>query len=178
MLHARQSLQRRHFNSLAAAKCACPKFAEWCAQQYEPPTLLGSTLTPAQSKVERRRVMARQMRALPTRLPIAAGRLHFIRLVYQAGLLSLLNEDWRVGKQLAGQYVWATLVTHERRLKIYPRRFAATPVHLFKTFHYEIPEPIAPIAPIVQALPSAAECTHDVVSLTSTKRIQKVFTTL
>jgi hypothetical protein len=92
-------------------------------------------------------VRAKQIRALPARLPIAAGRLHFIRLVDQEGLLSLLNEDWKVNKRLAGQYVWATLVTHERRLKIYHRRSADDPVRLIKTFHYEIPETVAPLLP-------------------------------
>ncbi len=95
--------RRRHFNSLAAVKRASPKFEQWYAQQYEPPTLSGSTPAQAQRKVERRRVTARQIRALPARLPITAGRLHFIRQVDQEGLISLLNEDWKVDKRLAGQ---------------------------------------------------------------------------
>jgi hypothetical protein len=83
-------------------------------------------------------VTARQIRALPAELPITEGRLHFIRPVDQDGLLSLLNENWKVDKRLAGEYVWATLLTHKRQLKIYHRRSADDPVHLIKTFHYEI----------------------------------------
>src|SRR5215813_5657391 len=139
--------RRRHFNSSAAVKRASPKFEQWYAQQYKPRTLNGLTPARAQKRVERRRMTARQIRALPARLPITAGRLHFIRQVDQEGLISLLNEDWKVDKRLAGQYVWATLVTHERRLKIYHRCSADAPVRLVKVFHYEIPETVSPLLP-------------------------------
>ena len=90
---------------------------------------------------------ARQICSLPARLPITAGRLHFIRRVDQEGLISLLNEDWKVGKRLAGQYVWATVVTQEQRLKIYHRRSADDLIRLIKVFHYEIPETVHPLLP-------------------------------
>lgn len=139
--------RRQHFNSLAAVERASPKFEQWYAQHYEPPTLNGSTPVQAQRGVKRLRVTARQIRALPAELPITEGRLHFIRPVDQGGLLSLLNENWKVDKRLAGEYVWATLLTHKRQLKIYHRRSADDPVRLIKTFHYEISEAITPLLP-------------------------------
>ncbi len=139
--------RRRHFNSLAAVERASPKFEQWYGQQYQPPALNGLTPAQAQKRVGRRRLTAREVRALPAHLPITAGRLHFIRQVDQEGLISLLNEDWKVDKRLAGQYVWTTLVTHERRLKIYHRRSADDPVRLIKVFHYEIPETVSPLLP-------------------------------
>jgi hypothetical protein len=75
--------RRQHFNSLAAVKRANPQFEQWYAQQYEPLTLSGSTLAQAQSKIERRRRTAKQLRALPARLPITAPRLRCIRWVDQ-----------------------------------------------------------------------------------------------
>src|SRR5215831_13592348 len=62
-------------------------------------------------------------------------------------VLWLLNEDWKVDKRLASQYVWATLITHERQLKIYHCRSADDPVRLIKTFHYKIPETVTPLLP-------------------------------
>lgn len=139
--------RRQHFNSLAAVERASPQFEQWYARQYEPPALHGLTPAQTQPAVERLRLTARQIRVLPTQLPITEGRLHFIRPVDVEGFLSLLNEDWKIDKRLAGQYVWATLVTHERQLKIYHRRSAADLVRLIKTFHYEITETVTPLRP-------------------------------
>src|SRR5436309_15706958 len=79
-----------YFNSLAAVERASPKFEQWYAQHYEPPTLNGSTPVQAQRGVKRLRVTARQVRAFPVELPITPGRLHFISTVAHARLLSLL----------------------------------------------------------------------------------------
>lgn len=49
------------------------------------------------------------------RLPITAGRVHFLRLVNASGEIRLLNESWRVGKRWPHCYVWATIITHEVR---------------------------------------------------------------
>jgi hypothetical protein len=59
----------------------------------------------------------------------------------------LLNENWKVDKRLVGEYVWATLLTHKRQLKIYHRRSADDPVRLIKTFHYQISEAITSLLP-------------------------------
>ena len=139
--------QRQHFCSLAAVEGASPEFERWYWQQYAPPSLNGATPAQAQRQAERLPLRARQVRAVPEELPITEGRLHFIRQVDQEGMLWLLNEDWKAGKRLAGEYVWATLITHERRLEIYHRRCADDPVCLVKTFHYEISEPVARLLP-------------------------------
>lgn len=137
--------QRQRFGSLAAVERARPQFEQWYWREYDPPSLDGATPAQARRKVERLPLRARQVRALPAELPISAGRLHFIRQVDAEGFLSLLNEEWRVGKRLVGQYVWATIISHQRRLMIYHRRAVDAPVRLIKTFHYELPEPVAPL---------------------------------
>lgn len=137
--------QRQHFCSLAAVERASPEFAQWYWQEYAPPSLAGAPPAQAHGQAERLPLRARQVRAVPAALPITAGRLHFIRQVAAEGFLSLLNEDWKVGKRLAGQYVWATIVTHQRRLVMYHRRSADEQVRLVKTVHYEIAEPVAPL---------------------------------
>lgn len=116
-------------------------------QEYEPPSLQGETPLQAHRGVERQRLSRRQIRALPEELPVTAGRLHFIRQVEAGGDISLLNEQWQAGQRLAGQYVWATIITPEQRLEIYHRRSPEAPVRLVKTFHYEIAERVAPLLP-------------------------------
>jgi hypothetical protein len=139
--------KRQRFLSLQGVERASPKFEQWYWQQYHPPTLNGATPAQAQRKVQRQHLTARQIRVLPQELPITEIRIHFIRKVNQEGMISLLNEEWKAGKRLANEYVWATLVIRKRRLEIHHRRYADAPVRLIKAFHYEISEPVAAILP-------------------------------
>ena len=54
-------------------------------------------------------------------LPITEGKVHFIRLVLENGIISVLNEDFGVDKSLAYEYVWATIDTKQEQLMIYYR---------------------------------------------------------
>lgn len=139
--------KRRRFRSVPHVKRASPEFAAWYARHYPPPALTGGALRPAQPPAKWRRLTAADIRALPTDLPITAGRLHFIRRVEPQGLIRVLNETWKVDQRLAGQYVWATVVTHQQRLEIYHRRSEQDPVRLLKAFSYEIPQPLVPLLP-------------------------------
>jgi transposase len=111
--------KRQRFSSPAAVKRASPEFEQWSGQHYRPPALEGATPAQAQRRVERQRLTLRQVQAMPAELPITEGRVHFIREVDEQGYISLLNEKWKVDRRLASQYVWATVTTHEQRLRIY-----------------------------------------------------------
>lgn len=76
-------------------------------------------------------------------LPITAGWIHFIRQVRSDGTITILNEPWKVSKRLAGKYVWATLITHCRRLEIWYQRSAQHPWRLLKNCAYNISETVA-----------------------------------
>lgn len=106
-------------------------------------------LTPAQAalarRVHRQRLRLQHSRVLPKQLPISAGRVHFIRRVSAQGQIDILNETGFVGKRLAQQYVWATIVTHERRLNIYHRRASQISARLVKASRYAIPETVLPV---------------------------------
>lgn len=138
---------RQRFASLRAVGRASPKFEQWYMQQYDPPSLNGATPAQAHRKTQRLHLRARQTRGLPEDMAITAGRVHLIRQVDTEGRIRLLNEEWKVGRRLAGQYVWATISTNEQRLKIYHRRGRDEQVRLVKTFHYEISERVAPLLP-------------------------------
>jgi hypothetical protein len=139
--------KRRRFRSVAQVVRASPEFEAWYAHHYAPPKLEGRTPAQAQRHAHRRRLTARQIRALPKTLPITEGRLHFLRLVSAEGTIVILNETWHVHKRLAGQYVWATLWTHRRRLEIYYRRSLHVKARLVKTYHYAMPERVVPLRP-------------------------------
>ena len=52
-------------------------------------------------------------------LPIAAGRVTFIRMVTPHGNIHLLSQTFWVGKRHKGQYVKAVLDTQRRWLTVY-----------------------------------------------------------
>lgn len=139
--------ERRRFRSVTHVQRTSPAFVRWFEQEYEPPMLNGLTPQQAHRGQPRPKLTLRQRRAIPDRLPITAGRVHFIRRVAADGTLSLLNETWRVGKRLAGQYIWAMLTTHQRRLEFYHQRAAGAAWRLVKSVRYEIDEPVARLKP-------------------------------
>jgi len=136
--------QRHRFANWAAVLRAKPRFDHWYGELYRPPSINGQTVAQASLQVERGRLTARQVAALPAdeELPITAGRVHFIRRVNEAGDINILNETWHVDRRLAGRYVWATVVTHERVLRIYHKRDEQAPVRVVKTFSYSFHEPV------------------------------------
>jgi hypothetical protein len=129
--------ERRRFGSISHVQRASPAFVRWYTDEY-----LAPSTAPA-AKI--RRLTGRQRQALPHAPPITAGRVHFERLVDEQGNIALLNETWHIDQRLAGEYVWATIVTHEQRLKIYHQRSAKEPLRWLKTFRYEIAEPVRPL---------------------------------
>lgn len=142
-----QTFWRTHrFDTLAAVRRAAPQFVRFYMGRYHPPALQGATPGQAQQQVERRKLTAEEVALLPSELPLTAGRLHFLRLVTAEGQIRLLNERWCVGKRLAGQYVWATITTHRRRLQIYHRQSEGARVRLVKVFRYALHEQVVPLA--------------------------------
>ncbi|MEA3457706.1 MAG: integrase core domain-containing protein [Candidatus Thermoplasmatota archaeon] len=51
-------------------------------------------------------------------IPLVTGKIHFIRIVDSKGQISLLNEQFKVGKEYIGEYVWATVETGNQLLTI------------------------------------------------------------
>jgi hypothetical protein len=141
-----QTFWRTHrFDTLAAVRRAAPQFARFYTQRYHPPALQGATPGQAQLQVIRRRLTGAEVKMLPSKLPLTAGRVHFLRLVTAQGQITLLNENWTVGKRLAGQYVWATISTARRRLRIYHRQSAQVRPRLVREFRYVLHEQVVPL---------------------------------
>ncbi|RKY74993.1 hypothetical protein DRQ00_11320 [candidate division KSB1 bacterium] len=83
----------------------------------------------------------KQLRKLPAdfsingqKLPIAVGKVTFIRLVTVEGHINILGQRFKVGKRLKFQYVIATIYTKRKTLKVYHKG------RLVKEFAYKLAE--------------------------------------
>ncbi len=77
------------------------------------------------------------------RLPLARGRVSFIRRVATTGDVEVLGRAYFVGKRLAGRYVVATIFTHHRILVVTHER------RTVKQYLFPIREAvIAPLVPL------------------------------
>ena len=111
-------LFQRHFTRISALKRELQRLQDTVNTQHVQRRLGG--LTPEQY---RRR---KQLQKLPPRfvvstdpLPIAAGRVTFIRQVTIHGKIHLLSQTFCVGKRLKGQYVKVILDTQRAQLTVY-----------------------------------------------------------
>jgi hypothetical protein len=66
------------------------------------------------------------------KLPIAIGKITFIRLVSVQGTTRILSQSFKIGKRLKFQYVKATIYTKYQRLKVYHKG------KLIKEFSYPL----------------------------------------
>jgi hypothetical protein len=143
-LWARSFWDKNHFASLSAFRRKSPRFLEWY-QTWAPPPLDGHPVAQAIRQNPRLHLRQRQGRQVPHPLPLTAGRIHFLRRVTPQGTINILKEDWPVARRLAGQYVWATLDTGRKDLRIYHRRSERAQARLLKCVVYEIAEPVKPL---------------------------------
>jgi putative transposase len=139
--------ERRRFASFGRVGRASSAFVDWYMTDYAPPVLADVTPRKAQCRELKRRLTLTQIAHLPNRLPITAGRIHFIRKVKPDGTVAVLNESWKVSKRLAGKYVWATILTNCRRLEIWYQRSAQHDWRLLKSCAYDIPETVVRLKP-------------------------------
>ncbi len=139
--------RRRRFRSAGHVHRTNPEFERWYRYTYQPPALEGRTPAQVAHQHPRIRLTGAQQRAIPERLPITEGRVHFLRRVDTEGSIMILNEPWTIGRRYAGQYVWAVIWTHRERLEVYSRRSADHPVRRLHTWRYVLPQPAVPLQP-------------------------------
>jgi hypothetical protein len=146
-LWAKQFWERNQFRTISDVLRRQGVFVAWYATLYRPPRLNGMTPAQAQRQVQRVRLGKRQAGSLPVRLPITAGRGHFVRRVARDGTISFLGERWKVSRSLAHEYIWATVSTHCRRLELFHRRSARAKWRRIKTYEYALPETVCHLRP-------------------------------
>lgn len=148
---------REEFAGLAHVQAEAPTFARWYHRVYQPPALQGKT--PAQMRHGTRvtRLTADRQRLIPTeRLPITAGRIHFMRKVDHTGHVEFLNETWPVGFKWTGEYVRATVDTAQQTLTLWHQADADTDWRWIKTRQFQLKETAHAVLP--QFRRSRARC--------------------
>jgi hypothetical protein len=94
------------------------------------------------------RLKAALRRLIPAgRLPITAGRLHFMRKVDAAGQIGLLNEVWLVGQAWSGEYVRATINTAEQTLAFWHQADGSSAWRRIKTRQFRLTEEVHDLLP-------------------------------
>jgi putative transposase len=111
-------LLQRHYTSVYALKRELQRLQDTVNAQHVQRRLGG--LTPDQHRRKQK------LQKLPTRfevpldpLPIAAGRVTFIRQVTPHGNIHLLGQTFKIGKRRKGQFVKAVLDTQKAHLTVY-----------------------------------------------------------
>jgi Homeodomain-like domain/Integrase core domain len=111
-------LLQRHYTQLSALKRELERLQETVNTQHVQRRLGG--LTPAQYRRRRKLHKLPPGYLVPTDpLPIAAGRITFIRQVTPHGNVHLLSQTFKVGKRLKGEYVKVVLDTRRGHLTVY-----------------------------------------------------------
>ena len=111
-------LLQRHYTQLSALKREVERLQETVNTQHVQRRLGG--LTPVQYRRRRKLHKLPPGYLIPTEpLPIAAGRITFIRQVTPHGNVHLLSQTFRVGKRLKGEYVKVVLDTRRGHVTVY-----------------------------------------------------------
>lgn len=111
-----------------------PKFDNLTADQIAP-DFVPVRLPPAFDQHQRGRV------------PITAGRVHFIRFVSSASTFSMLNECWQLDEeQWAGKTIRATVDTETQQLYVYHQPKESETCQLIAQFDYSLGEEVVLLA--------------------------------
>lgn len=137
---------RHQFRNCAHVRSEAPLFERWYHTVYRPPALQGQTPAQRRCGVPLVGLTPELQRLIPTgRLPITAGRIHFMRKVETTGEIRLLNETWTVGPRWMGEYICATLDTAEQTLSFWHKRDVESPWRLLKTRQFRLKEAVQPL---------------------------------
>ena len=111
-------LFQRHFTRVSALKRELQRLQETVNTQHVQRRLGG--LTPEQYRRRKKLQKLPPRFVVPTEpLPIAAGRVTFIRQVTRQGNLHWLSQTYSVGKRFKGQYLKIVLDTQRAQLTVY-----------------------------------------------------------
>jgi hypothetical protein len=100
-----------------------------CFHEHIHPNLAFQTAAQIRTNLSQRMLPHNFRRHLEP-LPVAIGRLTFLRRVRPSGRITILGVKFKVGKRLAHQYVSAILYTRTMLIKVYARG------HLIKQFDF------------------------------------------
>jgi transposase InsO family protein len=142
---------RQAFTDLAHVQAEVPAFTRWYHQHYRPRSLPGTTPAQMRFGLSVPKLTADLRRLIPDfrteRLPVTAGRFHFMRKVDPSGHLEFLNERWLVGARWIGEYVRATVSTAKQSLTISHKASDDADWRMIKTRIFRIKESVHDLLP-------------------------------
>lgn len=139
---------RHEFGNRTEVVTETPTFRHWYTYHYFPPALDGQTPAQVRRGVTLRPLTPALSRLIPEgRLPLTAGRIHFMRQVDLAGQIELLNETWPLGAKWGGDYVRATINTRERTIAFWHQAEAGADWRLIKTRRFQVEETVHALLP-------------------------------
>nr|QNO50939.1 hypothetical protein BBGANOMO_00013 [Methanosarcinales archaeon ANME-1 ERB6] len=74
------------------------------------------------------------------KLPLTKGKIHFIRMVDNDGIISVRNETFEVGREFISEYVWATICLKKQTMEVFYRAKDQDTAVLIKKFEYKLSE--------------------------------------
>lgn len=139
---------RHQFATISEVEAETPIFRRWYMYHYYPPALNGQTPAQVRRGSDVRLLSAGLRHLIPEgRLPLTAGRIHFMRKVDSTGVIELLNHVWRLGLRWSGEYVRATINTQEQSIGFWHQANAEAPWELIKTRRFAVEEPVHALLP-------------------------------
>lgn len=139
---------RHEFDNCTEVRAELPTFRHWYMYHYFPPALKDQTPAQMRRGVPLRLLTRRLAELIPNdRLPLTAGRIHFMRRVDQAGQIELLNEPWSLGTKWADKYVRATINTREQTIAFWHQADANANWGLIKTRRFQVKETVHALLP-------------------------------
>ena len=135
---------RALFTSREEVESESRVFLRWYHHHDHPPSLAGKTPAQMRRNIQVVRLTPDLLSLIRDhgagRLPLGAGRIHFMRKVDSLGNIALLNETWAVGKKWVGQYVRATISTAQQTLTVWHKADANRDWQLLKTRQFRLKE--------------------------------------
>jgi len=78
-------------------------------------------------------------------LPLTEGKIHFIRKVDANGNLGILNEQFKIGGEFIGEFVWTTICLKEQKRRVYYRAQDEDVAKVIQEAEYKVKEEVKPI---------------------------------
>ena len=139
---------RHQFATISEVKAETPIFWRWYMYHYYPPALNGQTPAQVRRGSGVRLLNAGLRHLIPEgRLPLTAGRIHFMRKVDSTGAIEVLNQMWRLGLRWSGEYVRATINTQEQSIGFWHQANAEASWELIKTRRFAVEESVHALLP-------------------------------
>ena len=94
------------------------------------------------SKVVPKKILKSAVEINYNELPLTEGKIHFIRKVGTDGKVAILNEQFEIGGEFIGEYVWTTICLTNQRMTVYYRAQDEDVARVIREAEYNVKEEV------------------------------------